>query len=469
MSFPEGDPPEVPLEQREEIRGASAPVGSRNDIGAPSLSFSEVPPGDPVLDGAATAGANRREGLPPHRVREMAIELGPQPASSRRPSLLRAALAACVRAIVLAARLVRRGWPVLRYLIGLAIAALVIWVLSGHTDELTGIDGIFSHLRWPWLIPALVVETGSLGAFALLQHRLLRAGGLEVPEQTLFTITWAAQAVTNSLPAGSAVAALYGFRWFRRLGASDSLAIWALIGTLVGSAISLALVATAGLSLAEGEGASLGLIPVIVGVLGVTVGAGALYLYRRPQQAVVRWWLGLWDRLSRRSNGDVGTRSSAIVARATAYRLHWRDVVVGLGWGIATWLLDCACFVIAFVAVGAAIPWKALMLAYGAGQLAANLPVTPGGLGAVEGSITIALVAFGGARAGTVDAVLIYRLISFWWVLAAGWVCAGLLALGVRRGRWPRSVLEGDPAAAALVSVVLHHQNPDVSDQRVDP
>jgi len=37
--------------------------------------------------------------------------------------------------------------------------------------------------------------------------------------------------------------------------------------------------------------------------------------------------------------------------------------------------------------------WKGLLLAYGAGQLAADLPITPGGLGVVEGSLTIALVA----------------------------------------------------------------------------
>ena len=94
-----------------------------------------------------------------------------------------------------------------------------------------------------------------------------------------------------------------------------------------------------------------------------------------------------------------------------------------------------------FLAIGAAIPWKGLLLAYGAGQLAAALPFTPGGLGAVEGSITIALVAFGGAHVATVDAVLLYRLISFWLVLAVGWLMVGDLALEVRRGRWGRQSL----------------------------
>jgi hypothetical protein len=73
------------------------------------------------------------------------------------------------------------------------------------------------------------------------------------------------------------------------------------------------------------------------------------------------------------------------------------------------------------MAVGVGIPWRGLLLAYGAGQLAANLPVTPGGLGVVEGSLTIALVTFGGAEPSTVAAVFLYRILSFWLELPIGW------------------------------------------------
>jgi hypothetical protein len=91
------------------------------------------------------------------------------------------------------------------------------------------------------------------------------------------------------------------------------------------------------------------------------------------------------------------------------------------GWAVANWLLDCACLALSFVALGFGVPWKALLLAYGAGQLAVNLPITPGGLGVVEGSLTIALVIFGGAETQTVAAVLLYRIISFWGELPVGW------------------------------------------------
>ncbi len=53
----------------------------------------------------------------------------------------------------------------------------------------------------------------------------------------------------------------------------------------------------------------------------------------------------------------------------------------------------------------------------------------------VEGSLTIALVAYGGGQASTVAAVLVYRMISFWGLLPPGWVCWGVCSWSVRQGR----------------------------------
>ncbi len=105
-----------------------------------------------------------------------------------------------------------------------------------------------------------------------------------------------------------------------------------------------------------------------------------------------------------------------------------RQVLSLVWWGVSNWILDSACLALSFLAIGAGIPWRGLLLAYGAGQLAANLPITPGGLGVVEGSLTIALVQFGGAEASTVAAVLLYRILSFWAELPIGWATWGVTA-----------------------------------------
>jgi hypothetical protein len=87
------------------------------------------------------------------------------------------------------------------------------------------------------------------------------------------------------------------------------------------------------------------------------------------------------------------------------------------------WAGDMTCLAVAFLAVGGALPWRALLIAYAAGQLAALLPITPGGLGVTEGSMAVTLAAYGGGMATAVAAVLLYRLIAYWAVLPAGGLC----------------------------------------------
>jgi uncharacterized protein (TIRG00374 family) len=243
---------------------------------------------------------------------------------------------------------------------------------------------------------------------------------------------------------------VYGFRWYRRFGADSTLAAWAMVGTLIGSIVSLSLVATLGLALATGQGASLDLIPVIIGALLVTVLIGALFVYERPLLKVLTWVLQTSHSVIGRPKGDTQRPIQRIMVWVTSVRLGWRQIIRIVAWGTANWLFDCTCFAVMFLAVHSTIPWKGLLLAYGAGQLAAALPITPGGLGAVEGSITIALVAFGGAQVTTVDAVLIYRIISFWLVLLVGWAAWAQLAFEVRKGRWNRQALASQVDAGPL-------------------
>jgi uncharacterized protein (TIRG00374 family) len=135
-----------------------------------------------------------------------------------------------------------------------------------------------------------------------------------------------------------------------------------------------------------------------------------------------------------------------MVARLTTVILSGRGLAAVAGWGLANWILDCGCLALCFLAVGAGVPWKGLLLAYGAGQLAANLPITPGGLGVVEGSLTIAIEAFGGSKGSTVAVVLLYRILSFWIELPVGWATWGALVWSDRRsGSLPEvvQILEG--------------------------
>jgi len=357
-------------------------------------------------------------------------------------------------------RLLRKAWPVGRIVIGFALVIVALWALSSKTSELEGFHTAFAHFDWWWVAPAVIVEIASYFCFAAMQFELLKAGHLRAPWTPLVKLSFASQAITNSLPIGNAVASVYGFRWFRRFGADNTLAVWALAGTLVAATVSLSLLAVAGLGVAAQEGASLDLVPVLIGTFLVTLGIGSLFVYERPFHAVLSGVVKTSVAVTGRPRGDTVELINRITAWMTAVRLSWTEIGRIIGWGLLNWVLDCACFAMMFLALGAPIPWKGLLLAYGAGQLAATLPITPGGLGVVEGSITVALVAFGGPEASTAYAVLLYRLISFWMILVIGWLFIGQLALQVRRGRWNRQALTseveagpdayGTPAAGAV-------------------
>lgn len=335
-------------------------------------------------------------------------------------------------------RFVARNWSWLRFPFALGVVGLAVWALSAHQQELVQVGSYLNHLRWWWMVAGAMVEVGSLAAFAEVQYRILEIGGARVAFAPLLGVTFAAQSINNSLPAGAAFSSVYAYRWYRRLGADEKVSAWALVGALTAASVSLAVLAAAGVALAAEQSADDGLIWVVAGILVLAVGAGAAVVAERPLVVATERVVALLHRVIGRPR-DPGARAAAMVEWITAVRLRPRDVTTVTLWALANWLLDCGCLVCAFLAVGAPVPWGGLLLAYGAGQLAANLPITPGGLGAVEGSITIALVAFGGGESSTVAAVIVYRIISFWAELPVGWATAAGLGLGVRRGRWPRA------------------------------
>jgi hypothetical protein len=242
---------------------------------------------------------------------------------------------------------------------------------------------------------------------------------------------------------------VFAFRQYRRLGADEALAAWTLAAVFVAASVSLALVAAAGVAIAGAEGAGLDLVGVTVAVLVGTLALGAVFLQRRALVWLVSGAVRVTRRLVGWPQGELAAQVEIIIARLTVVTLGFRQVVSVVGWGLANWVLDCSCLALSFLAIGAGIPWRGLLLAYGAGQLAANLPITPGGLGVVEGSLTIALVTFGGAETSTVAAVFLYRILSFWAELPVGWVTWGALA-------WTRRAVPGaEPVAFAVVEEVV--------------
>jgi uncharacterized protein (TIRG00374 family) len=321
---------------------------------------------------------------------------------------------------------------VLRWALGIGAAAVAFDAVFGRADELSGAVRILEHLSWSWALVALVAEFGSIAAYAGLQGCLLGAGGLDLGIARLTGITLAANSIQNSLPVGPAWSTVYAFRQFRARGADSVLAWWTLLISTVVAFCTLGAIALVGVALAQGQAASFDLVEGILGfaaVAALVVVAARRGALSGPLRTATLVAVRFVQAVTRHPRGEPGDIVDGVMERVRAVRLSRGSLASSIGWAAANWLLDLGCLAIAFAAVHSPVPWQGLLLAYGAAQLAANLPVTPGGLGVVEGSLTIALVFYGGEHAATVAAVLVYRIISFWLLLPVGWAAALIIRL----------------------------------------
>ena len=285
---------------------------------------------------------------------------------------------------------------------------------------------LLGRVRWPWILAAIVLESASMAAFAIMQRRLLAAGGASVGIRPMLATTYAANAVSVSVPlAGPELATAFAFRRFTRQGADAPLAGWSLLAGWVVSSAAAALVA-AGAGLASGK-ILLAAVAVTGGVLAAAVLIGVAAAARRPElrRALERCAARIprhAGRLLRRRVGDPGPAIRAWSERLGSLQLPPSGWLTVTGLALVNWLTDAAVLAVSIRAVGGAVPWHTLLLAYGSGIAAQSLNVTPGGLGVAEGTLSLALVATGLHASQALTAVLLYRLASFWLVAGAGWL-----------------------------------------------
>jgi uncharacterized protein (TIRG00374 family) len=335
-------------------------------------------------------------------------------------------------------RQVRRFWRPFRIVAGFVLLGVAVWVLSGKSSELSGASAYLTQLRWGWVLLAAVAELACYVFLANVERVLMRAGQVPARLGRLTAITFASSAIQSALPVGAAFAGVYNFRQYQLLGADEVLAGWTVLASGAVSFATLSTLAGIGLSMAASLGTTFDLVGAIIGVLVVVVLVIIAWTIRARLFRLASKVIAVVERRIHREPGSLGKPLAVVLERLRAFaptRAQWAQAALS---GTASWLLDCSCLGAAFLAVGAPVPWRGLLLAYCGGQLAVNLPITPGGLGVVEGSLTIALVAFGGGKAPTVAAVLLYRLFSFWLPMPVGAGC--WLALGEKRRRNERAL-----------------------------
>jgi uncharacterized protein (TIRG00374 family) len=318
---------------------------------------------------------------------------------------------------------------------GFVLVGVACWVVAGKSSELSGINSFLSKPHWVWLVVAAAVELVSFLAMASLQRGLLRAGDIRTRLSRVTLITFASNSIQSSLPVGAAFAALFEFGQYQGLGADDVLAGWVVVATGGVLFVAVAGLAGLGLGMAASTGNAFDLVGAIVGVIVLAALAAILWSRRAQISVLLLKAVVAVEKLFHRPDGQVSQPLARGLARMRSVAPTKREWARFLGWGVINWSSDCSCWGFAFLAVGTRVPWQGLLLAYCAGQLAATLPITPGGLGVVEGTLTVALVAFVPQANGpeTVAAVLLYRVLSFWVPLPVGAACWAVLLRARRR------------------------------------
>jgi pimeloyl-ACP methyl ester carboxylesterase len=352
-----------------------------------------------------------------------------------------------------------------------ALVAVTALAVAGVTEraEVAASFTVLGHLHWLWIPAALLLESASMAAFAIMLRKLLAAGGASVGIRPMLATAYAANAVSVSVPlAGPALATAFTFRRFTRQGADAPLAGWSLLAGGVISSAAAALIVVGG-GLASGN-ILITAVTVPGGVLAVAVIVAAVAAVRRPRlrgalERPAGWMLRQGSLMLRRPAADPVQTIRAWAQRLGSLQLPPTGWITAAVLALANWLADAAVLAVSIRATGATVPWHDLLLVYSSGIAAQSLNITPGGLGVAEGSLSLALVATGLGASQALAAVLLYRLASFWLIALAGWlVVFWLRRPRARRGPGPSPScavpLPFRPAGLGAHELVLLHGQP---------
>ena len=301
-------------------------------------------------------------------------------------------------------------------------------------------------VSWEWTVALVAVTAVNILTFA--PPWLVLLPGLRF--WAALMMTQATTALSIVVPGGAAVGIATAYAMLRRSGFAPAavarsvtlVSVWNQLANLAYPIVALFL-----LTMAGEETAVLATAAFIgVAILGVAVAALVLVLYSN------RMAVDIGDLAARGATWVKGRFHRAPVAWGGSNFERFRVDVVDIlkrRWHLltlATLAGSLTVFVVLLVSLRAlSVPSAevSVMEAFAAWSLArllGSIPITPGGIGVVELSLTAALIGFGGNNAGVVAAVLVFRFLTIVPTLVLGMVAAAV---------W-RRISKSAPADAGL-------------------
>jgi putative heme transporter len=320
------------------------------------------------------------------------------------------------------------------------IAATFFYFLPKIADY-RDVWGVLDDLTWPWVLALLGATILNVLTFAPPWMVVLPS----LSFRAALVLTQVSTALSIVAPAGAAVgiAGSYGIlrTWGfppRQIGRAVTLvSLWNQFANLSYPIIAVFLLTATG-----GDSALLATAAFIgVGVLGVAVAALALVLASDSTATVigdatarlVNWVRGKLRRMPVLWGGESFER----FRRDTVdlLRRRWHLLTLSSYAGTLTVFLVLLLSLRACGVPGSQVSLVEAFAAWSLARLLGSIPITPGGIGVVELSLTGALLGFGGSNAGVVAAVLLYRFLTIMPTVALGLVASTMV-----RRRWVAAV-----------------------------
>ena len=300
----------------------------------------------------------------------------------------------------------------------LILEYLVLPQLAGARKSVN----LLGRVNTVYVIAGVVLETAALVSYSQLTDTVLHHEG--PPRWRLLRINLSSLAVSHIMPGGTAPGTAVSYRLLTQSGVPGADAGFALGMQGVGSALVLNSILWSALlvsvflhgynpSYAVAAGAGVVLMGLFAGVVM------ALTRGRHRSIEVIRRWSVHVPFV----DGDKLEVQLHRVAERLGQFLAERQLLTrAIGWAAAFWLLDAASLFVFIAALGKIVSPVDLLVAYGLAQVLAVIPITPSGLGVIEGVLIPTLVGFGVPRGTAILGVLGYRLVNFWLPIPVGGV-----------------------------------------------
>jgi uncharacterized protein (TIRG00374 family) len=314
-----------------------------------------------------------------------------------------------------------RRHRVLQWSVALAAIALEIGLVA---PRFTQHAPTLSRIRWSLIAVAIAAEIVSVVTVGAVYRPLLRAGGVALTRRRSVATGATAAAITAMVPAGPVASAAYLFRQFRRAGGESALAGWAVTAATGLSLIAFGVVTGTAAVLGNDYSFSAVLRSGAIGLVATAVLVALSAVLTRHARPILRVVMATVGRVVHRGADLAGCDAwmNRVVGQLSAIRPGLRQWGLALTLALVTWAGDLACFVVSLHAVGVVhIDTGAAALAYGAGLATTSANVMPAGIGTVEAGMLLGLTHAGVAASAAVAGIVIYRLVAYVLVGAAGW------------------------------------------------